>query len=73
MIGCYLYDFGPMAEATGEVVVRQLERERELIKDGTIEGVILHTNAVVAKEGEPYEAVQACVKWMNENGDEVID
>ncbi len=74
MIGCYLYDFGPMAQATGEVVVRQLEREKELIKDGTIEGVILHTNAVVAKEGlEPYEAVKACVKWMNENGDEVID
>jgi len=73
MVGCYLYDFGPMAPATGKVVVQQLDRLKGMVKDGTIEGVILHTNAVVAKEGEPYEAVQACVKWMNENGDEVID
>ena len=51
MVGCYLYDFGPMAPATGKVVVQQLDRLKGMVKDGIIEGVILHTNAVVAKEG----------------------
>lgn len=73
MVGCYLYDFGAEAPATGKAVVYQLEKAREMIQTGTIEGVILHTNAVVAKAGvKPYEAVEACVKWMEENGDEVI-
>ena len=42
-----------------------------MIKNGTIDGVILHTNAVVAKAGEePYNAVEACRTWMAEHGDE---
>lgn len=71
MIGCYLYDFGSNKEATGKAVVYQLEKEREMLKNGTIEGVILHTNAVVAFE--PYEAVEAGKVWMQEHGDEILD
>lgn len=70
MIGCYLYDFGSNKEATSDAVLYQLNREKEMLKDGTIEGVILHTNAVVAFE--PYEAVETCKAWMKEHGDEEI-
>lgn len=70
MIGCYLYDFGTEVEATGEAVVYQLEKEREMIKKGLIEGVVLHTNAVIMQD--PFEAVEAGKKWMDENGDEII-
>ncbi len=73
MIGCYLYDFGANSPATGKAVVYQLEKEREMIKNGIIEGVILHTNAVIAKDrNDPYEAVEAGIAWMKENGDEII-
>lgn len=71
MIGCYLYDFGSEKEATGKAVVDQLEKERQLILDGTIEGVILHTNAVMADD--PYEAVEACVDWMAKHGEETYE
>ncbi|MBR5542512.1 MAG: hypothetical protein IKU65_00235 [Oscillospiraceae bacterium] len=72
MIGCYLFDFGAEQPATSKAVIYQLEREREMIREGLIEGVILHTNAVVAKE-DPYEAVEAGKEWMMANGDEIIE
>ena len=73
LVGCYLYDFGAEAPATGKAVVFQLERACDMIKNGTIDGVILHTNAVVAKAGEePYEAVETCRAWMAEHGDKEI-
>ena len=70
MIGCYLYDFGTEKEATAEAVVYQLEKERDMIKKGLIEGVVLHTNAVCMLD--PYEAAEAGKNWMAENGDELI-
>ncbi len=73
LVGCYLYDFGAASPATGKAVVYQLERAQEMINKGVIGGVILHTNAVVAKDGEePYEAVEAGVAWMKEHGDEIV-
>ncbi len=73
LVGCYIYDFGAAAPATSKAVIYQLEKAREMIKNGDIGGVILHTNAVVAAPGEePYEAVETCVSWMKENGDEEI-
>lgn len=73
LVGCYLYDFGTAKSATAKAVIHQLDKAREMINKGSIDGVILHTNAVVVKEGEePYEAVEACVAWMNEHGDEIV-
>jgi len=69
MIGCYLYNFGEEAPATAKAVLYQLDRERELLREGLIEGVLLHTNAV----GDlGLEAVEAAKEWIAEHGDEKI-
>ena len=46
MIGCYLYNFGQNREATPASVRYQLDRDLSFMRDGKIQGVILHTNAV---------------------------
>ena len=69
MIGCYLYDFGREKSCDPNLVVRELNRDTELIRQGVLEGIILHTNAVGGC-GEPgYEAAK---KWVKENGDNEI-
>ena len=69
LIGCYLYDFGGNKQASAESVLYQLERNKEFVLHGDIEGVILHTNAV-ADLG--YKAVEAAKLWILEHGDEII-
>lgn len=71
LVGCYLYDFDKRAPTDSEIVLYQLDKYKELIKKNEIEGVILHTNGVIAK-GEQYEAVAAARDWMQKNGDEEI-
>ena len=69
MLGVYLYDFGREAPADPDLVERELNRAKELLRDGSIEGFILHTNAV-ADLG--YAAYDRAVKWMVEHGDDEI-
>ena len=71
MIGCYLFNFATNAEVSGKLVLEQLEKERDMIKRGEIQGIILHTNTVFGLK-EPFEAVEACKEWMLEHGDELI-
>ena len=71
MIGCYLFNFATNTEASGKLVIEQLEKERQMLKDGTIQGVLLHTNTLFGLK-EPFEAVEMCKQWMLEHGDELI-
>lgn len=71
MIGCYLFNFCTNAPVDGKLVIEQLEKERQMLKDGTIQGVVLHTNTVFGLK-EPFEAVEMCKAWMEEHGDETI-
>jgi hypothetical protein len=50
-------------------VERELNLVKELLRDGTIEGFILHTNAV-ADLG--YEAYDRAVTWMAEHGNDEV-
>jgi len=69
MLGLYLYNFGEYREATTQAVLWQLERYRELLLAGEIEGVVLHTNAMADVGFADYEA---CREWMQQHGDEEI-
>ena len=70
MIGCYLHDFGDKKQADPDVVISQLEKDRLLLKNGDIDGVILHTNAVVTEKSQCImDRVRA---WMQQHGDEPI-
>jgi len=69
MIGCYFYNFGQAKEATVESVRYQLDRDLEMLKDGTIEGIILHTNAV---GGMGFAAYDEALRWTAEHGDDEI-
>ena len=71
LIGCYVWDFGAEKEATAKAVLTQLNNESKLIKDGLIDGVIIHTNSVFGTN-PPLEAVDACQDWMREHGDEPV-
>ena len=62
MLGCYLYDFGGEKSAKATVVLKQLNSAKELIKQNKIDGVILHTNAIITEDY--IEAVDACKKWL---------
>ena len=69
MLGVYLYDFGRKGAANPDLVERELNRVKELLADQTIEGFILHTNAV-ADLG--YEAYDRAVAWMAAHGNDEI-
>ena len=69
MLGIYLYDFGRSCPADPDLVERELERAKELIQNGTIEGFILHTNAV-ADLG--YEGYARAVSWMQAHADDEV-
>ena len=69
MVGCYLYDFGNKKEIDPQIVEFQLNRAKEMLKQGLIEGFVLHTNGV-ADLG--YAAVDTAKKWMEKNGDETL-
>ena len=70
MLGCYLYNFGEKKQATGEAVLWQLNRYRELILNGEAEGVVLHTNTMADLD---YEAYDVAVEWMDKHGDEIVE
>ena len=70
LVGCYLFNFGLNKPATPELVKYQLDCNRLLIKNGQIDGVILHNNALGGMNLAAYEEAK---KWMDEFGDEQID
>lgn len=71
MIGCYLHDFGGEKLANPDVIISQLDKERVMLKNGDIDAVILHTNAVVTEKSEwIMDRVRA---WMQQHGDEIIE
>ena len=70
MVGCYLYDFGNKKQSNPEIVLYQLNRAKELLVNGLIDGLVLHTNGV-ADMG--FEAVEVAKKWMEENGEVIIN
>ena len=69
MVGCYLYDFGNKKQSNPETVLYQLNRAKELLVNGLVDGLVLHTNGVV---GMGFEAVEVAKDWMEENGDIAI-
>lgn len=69
MLGLYLYNFGEFRQATGKAVLWQLNRYSELIRQGEVEGIVLHTNTMADLD---YEAYDVAVAWMQEHGDEMI-
>jgi hypothetical protein len=62
LIGCYLYDFGNQRELPAETVRYQLDKNLTYIKEGKIDGVILHTNAV---GGMGFEAYEEAKRWVD--------
>lgn len=63
LIGCYLYNFGKKQSANPELVRYQLDRNKELMKKGLIEGVVLHNNNFGGLNIAAYEEAK---KWMDE-------
>jgi hypothetical protein len=68
-VGIYLWSFGDDGEVSPEDVRMQLDRCRDFMKEGKLEGFILHSNAVADME---FAAVAEAKKWMAEHGDELI-
>lgn len=66
MLGLYLFNFGESRQATAKAVLWQLERYSELLRQGAIEGIVLHTNTMADLD---YEAYNVCVDWMDKHGD----
>ncbi len=69
MCGLYLYDFGGSRPADPDLVLMQLEQYRKMLREGSIEGVILHTNVVM---DQGFAAPEAARKWLAEHGDEEL-
>ncbi len=72
MMGCYVYNFGEGKPATVNAVIHQLEKAKEMMIKGDVEGLFIHTNPCFGLKDEPFEAVDACQKWMQEHGDDII-
>lgn len=71
MLGCYIYNFARGLAADPTLVIEQLEKGSALIKNGNIEGLIIHTNSAFCLQ-VPFEAVEECRKWIDLHGDEEI-
>lgn len=71
MLGCYIYNFARGLAASPELVLEQLEKGSKLIKDGHVEGLIVHTNSAFALK-KPFEAVEECKKWLAQHGDDPV-
>ena len=69
MVGIYLYGFGDEAPTDPDMVRYELDLCRRYLKEGKIEGFILHSNAVADMD---FEAVAVAKAWMAEYGDEEI-
>ncbi len=72
MMGCYVYNFGEGKPATVKAVIHQLEKAKEMMIKGNVEGLFIHTNPCFGLKDEPFEAVDACQAWMREHGDDMI-
>ncbi len=69
LIGCYLYNFGLKQPATAELVRYQMDRNRERMQAGEIEGMVLHNNDL---QGLGFEAYEAAREWITAHGGERI-
>lgn len=69
MIGCYLYNLGDEKEAKPEMVRYQLDRELEFMKQGEIDGIIMHTNVF---GGLGYAAYDEGVNWCREHCEDLV-
>lgn len=69
MVGCYLYDFGNEREMPAETVRSQLDKNLTFIREGKIEGIILHTNAI---GGMGYVGYEEAKIWAEEHSNEVL-
>ena len=69
MIGCYMFNLGEEKEATPESVRYQLNRDLDFIKEGKLDGIILHTNAF---GGLGYKAFDEGVAWCREHGEDLV-
>lgn len=69
LMGCYLFNFSKSCEVSAEMVLFQLEKNKELMQQGILDGVILHTNAV---GNLGYEAFEAAKKWLDKEGDTLV-
>lgn len=71
MLGCYIYNFARGLAADPALVIEQMEKGSALIKNGDIEGLIIHTNSAFDLR-VPFEAVEECKKWIELHGDEEV-
>lgn len=62
LIGCYLYDFGNHRQMPPETVRYQLDRNLAYIREGKIDGIVLHTNAV---GGMGFAAYEEAKHWVD--------
>jgi len=69
LIGCYLFNFNYARQASPEMVRYQLDHNREMMKQGILEGVVLHNNNFGKLNFPAYEEAK---KWMDEHGAEEI-
>ncbi len=69
LIGCYLYNFGLEKEAAPELVKYQMDHNLELVKQGELEGIVLHNNAL---GGYGFAAYKEAKKWMDLHADMVL-
>jgi hypothetical protein len=69
LFGCYLYNFGQSREASPDLVDYQLDCNTRLIRQGELEGIVLHTNAV---GGLGFAAYEEAKKWVETHGDEEV-
>ncbi|NLA74601.1 MAG: hypothetical protein GX846_03875 [Deltaproteobacteria bacterium] len=66
MLGLYLWNFGEHKEATAKAVQWQFERYHQLLLDGEVEGIVLHTNTMADLD---YVAYDVALEWMAKYGD----
>ena len=69
LMGCYLYNFGKEKEAQAEMVRYQLDHNLELMKQGLLDGIVLHNNSM---GGFDLSAYKAAKEWVGEHGNERV-
>jgi hypothetical protein len=69
LMGCYLYNFGKEKEAQAEMVKYQLDHNLELMKQGLLDGIVLHNNSM---GGFDLSAYKAAKEWVGEHGNEKV-
>lgn len=63
MMGCFLYNLGKEREADPEMVRYQLDRNLQFVKEGKLDGIIMHSNLFGGMDFAAYdEGVTWCLK-----------